>query len=92
MKMNDNIFKKIDSAMLSQLDELERSDINSKDFAKVQTKARTIVLVADKIIQSQIAQLKNDIWTHSKRYNSYRESNKINSSYIEIEENNNLPE
>lgn len=81
-----NAFKMVDEIMLGQLEELNKLDPNDKDFMKKQQKAKTIALIADKIIQSNVSQLKRDIWEKSRMYGMAKKQAIAQASGIEYEE------
>ena len=83
--MNENVFKKIDEAMLEELEELRKHNASEKDFNSLKEKAKTVALLADKIIQSQISQLKMDVWQHSKNFRERKNLALQNASCIEVE-------
>ena len=87
--MGNKIFEKVDKMMLKQLEILDKIDIKDKSFNDTKEKAKTIILIADKIIQSQTAQLKNDIWQHSKQYSINRKTALNTASYIAIDNQSN---
>lgn len=64
--MENNILKKVDAIMLKHLEELDKCSVKDKNFKEIKEKAKAVTLVSDKIIQSQVAQLKFDVWNHSK--------------------------
>lgn len=84
--MNNNIFQKIDNAMMEELEELRKHNASEKEFNLLKEKARTVALLADKIIQSQVAQLKMDVWQHSKHFDKRKATALANASYVQIEQ------
>lgn len=84
--MQNDIFQKIDNAMLEEMEELRKHNAQDKNFKSLQEKAKTVALLADKIIQSQIAQLKIDVWQHSKNFKERKDAALASASYVQIEQ------
>lgn len=84
--MKNDILNRVDSIMLEQLETLNKLNVTDKEFKNVKEKAKDMSIVADKLIQSQIAQLKFDIWNVSKNIKTYNsKSNNFNN--LEYNEN-----
>lgn len=65
--MINKVLNQTDDIILKQIKLLDDCDVKSPIFKEQVEKAKAITFMCDKLIQSQVAQLKTDVWQHSKR-------------------------
>ena len=67
-----NVLEKVDKMMLEQLETLNKTPTKDKNFRDLVEKAKAMGIIADKLINSQVTQLKKEVLQVSQKYRSFR--------------------